>query len=205
LTTERGAKTRQQLLDAATQVFAARGFARATTKEIARAAGVAEGTIYRHFADKHELFFAAFSAKNPLTDQQFLDLPQRAGKATVRENLRRFISVLEDVERTLAPLQASVWSDAELMEALKTSAPTHDDSQARPADAWLPLTAYLEAEQALGRVRADIDCEKAAFALFAVPLAAVVLSRTSRSKSPEAELDIMGAVDVVLGGLLPRD
>lgn len=165
-------------------------------------AGVAEGTIYRHFADKQELFRATFSAKNPLTDESFLRLSELAGTGTVRENLRRLISVLEDVERVIAPLQASVWSDAELMEAVNTAA--GDEVMARPAEPWLPLTEYLKAEQALGRIRADVDCEKAALALFAVPFAAVVLSRTSRTQSRAEDLDIMGAVDVVLDGLLPR-
>lgn len=46
---------RAQILDAAAQVFAEKGFARATTKEIAAAADVSEGTIYNYFASKDEL------------------------------------------------------------------------------------------------------------------------------------------------------
>ena len=33
-----------------------KGLVRATTKEIARAAGLSEGTLYNHFANKEELF-----------------------------------------------------------------------------------------------------------------------------------------------------
>ncbi len=40
------AARKEQILDAAAQVFAAKGFHRATTKEIAEAADVSEGTIY---------------------------------------------------------------------------------------------------------------------------------------------------------------
>jgi AcrR family transcriptional regulator len=46
---------RNQILDAATKVFAEKGFHRTTTKEIARVAGVAEGTIYNYFANKSDL------------------------------------------------------------------------------------------------------------------------------------------------------
>ncbi len=46
---------RAQILDAAAQVFAEKGFSRATTKEIAEAAGVSEGTIYNYFASKADL------------------------------------------------------------------------------------------------------------------------------------------------------
>jgi TetR/AcrR family fatty acid metabolism transcriptional regulator len=46
---------RNQILDAAAAVFAEKGFHHATTKEIARAAGVSEGTIYNYFASKADL------------------------------------------------------------------------------------------------------------------------------------------------------
>ena len=41
------AARREQILDAATTVFAAKGFHRATIKEVARAAGVADGAAHR--------------------------------------------------------------------------------------------------------------------------------------------------------------
>jgi TetR/AcrR family fatty acid metabolism transcriptional regulator len=43
---------RAQIIGAAAKVFAEKGFHRATTKEIARAAGVSEGTIYNYFDSK---------------------------------------------------------------------------------------------------------------------------------------------------------
>lgn len=46
---------RDQILDAAAAVFADKGFDRATTKEIAQAAGVSEGTIYNYFDNKFGL------------------------------------------------------------------------------------------------------------------------------------------------------
>jgi AcrR family transcriptional regulator len=193
------------LLDAATTVFSQRGFARATTKEIAKVAGVAEGTIYRHFADKQDLFYAAFSAKSAITADVFLRLPELAGKETIRENLRRFISLIEDIERTIAPLQASMWSDQELMQALGASERSGDDGAGagQRADPLLPLAEYLKAEQALGRIRGDADCERAAFALFAIPFASVMMSRMSPGQVPAQDLDIMGGLDIVLEGLLP--
>ena len=46
---------RNQILDAAAAVFAKKGFHRTTTKEIARTAGVSEGTIYNYFDNKSDL------------------------------------------------------------------------------------------------------------------------------------------------------
>ncbi|MEO1007197.1 MAG: TetR/AcrR family transcriptional regulator [Planctomycetota bacterium] len=52
------AQRRAQLLDTAAELFATRGYAKATTSELARAAGVTEPIIYRHFGSKRELFVA---------------------------------------------------------------------------------------------------------------------------------------------------
>jgi AcrR family transcriptional regulator len=46
---------RNQILDAAAQVFAEKGFHRATTREIASTAGISEGTIYNYFDNKESL------------------------------------------------------------------------------------------------------------------------------------------------------
>lgn len=52
--------TRQRLLAAAAELFTAEGYHTATTPVIASRAGVAEGTIYRHFPSKEALFNAAY-------------------------------------------------------------------------------------------------------------------------------------------------
>ena len=44
-----------QILDAAAMVFAEKGFHRATTREIAEAADVSEGTLYNYFDSKEDL------------------------------------------------------------------------------------------------------------------------------------------------------
>src|SRR5690625_7662540 len=51
------------ILAAATELFAEKGFAATSTSEIARKAGVAEGTIFRHYKTKKELLL---SIVNPL-------------------------------------------------------------------------------------------------------------------------------------------
>src|SRR5678815_4635040 len=48
-------ENRDRLLAAAKQLFAAQGIDATTMYEIARAAGVGQGTLYRHFSDKGEI------------------------------------------------------------------------------------------------------------------------------------------------------
>jgi AcrR family transcriptional regulator len=51
-------ETRERILQAAAQVFAREGYARATTRTLAAAAGVNEVTLFRHFGNKQNLFAA---------------------------------------------------------------------------------------------------------------------------------------------------
>jgi len=51
-------ETRARILSAAAQVFAAQGYARATTRALAAAAGVNEVTLFRRFGNKQGLFAA---------------------------------------------------------------------------------------------------------------------------------------------------
>lgn len=55
---QRTAQTRTRILKAATEVFATAGIAGATTREIARIAGVNEVTLFRHFQSKEQLLGA---------------------------------------------------------------------------------------------------------------------------------------------------
>jgi len=50
------AKTRQKILDSAVVLVSEKGYLGATTREIAKAAGVTELTLFRHFGTKEKLF-----------------------------------------------------------------------------------------------------------------------------------------------------
>ena len=63
------AARRKQILDAATQVFAEKGFHRATIKDIARVAGIADGTIYTYFASKTEVLLGILHRLNESTER----------------------------------------------------------------------------------------------------------------------------------------
>jgi AcrR family transcriptional regulator len=76
--------TRQRLLDAAEQEFAARGIAGARVDRIARAAGSNKAQIYHYFASKYGLFEAVFDriVKATVSDTPIdpTDLPTYAGE-----------------------------------------------------------------------------------------------------------------------------
>jgi len=81
------AARRNQILDAAAVVFAEKGFHPTTTKDIAKAAGISEGTIYNYFANKTALLFGIFERMKETTLQD-ADFSQLSGS-----DLRTFMRV----------------------------------------------------------------------------------------------------------------
>lgn len=57
---------REQIIDAAMRVFAEKGFARATNRDIAREAGITTGLIYYYFKSKEDLLRAALEERSPI-------------------------------------------------------------------------------------------------------------------------------------------
>jgi len=69
--------TRRRILQAAAQQFSKSGYRRTNTLELAEAAGVAEATVFRHFATKAELF------------EEAVVTPMRAAVAELAERRRQ--------------------------------------------------------------------------------------------------------------------
>lgn len=81
----------QEILDAAIQLFNAEGYAGATTAKIARAAGVSEPTMYKHFKSKKDLFLACFDS---IADQLLLQY-----REVYKKNLDDEIGYLKGVAK----------------------------------------------------------------------------------------------------------
>ena len=77
-----GDERRNQLCKIAMRLFSERGFRGTTTKEIASAAGVSEAVIFKHFANKDELYAS------------ILD-----NKACSSEFVAPFIEIADEIER----------------------------------------------------------------------------------------------------------
>ncbi|MBX9589822.1 MAG: TetR/AcrR family transcriptional regulator [Hyphomonadaceae bacterium] len=62
ISTERMRDRRDSILAAASRVFSQKGFQAASIAEIARAAGVSDGLVYKYFENKRELLISALTA-----------------------------------------------------------------------------------------------------------------------------------------------
>ena len=79
--------THRRILEAAAQVFTAQGYARATTRAIATAAGVNEVTLFRHFGNKRNLLLAVINHYSALPD--LADLLARRFSGDYGQDMRR--------------------------------------------------------------------------------------------------------------------
>jgi AcrR family transcriptional regulator len=164
------ADTRDRILDAAAHVMRTRGFARTTTKEIARAAGYSEATLYKHFTDKTDLFLAVLKERLPslgstlsaLSAAIDADTSSPAGPAT-RESLASRLAAtargaIAFYEASF-PISASVFSEPELLAAHHAAVTRQGAGPQYPLAA---LARYLRLEQERGRIRPGADCDAAA-------------------------------------------
>ena len=72
--------TQQRILDAATEVFATRGFSAATMADVVAGSGASIGSIYHHFGGKNELFLAIFEQMANAVDRRIEAAMQQAGE-----------------------------------------------------------------------------------------------------------------------------
>src|SRR5882757_344006 len=78
---------REQLIDVATKLFAGFGYDATTTAAIAKAAGVTEPILYRHFKSKQKLFVAIVRSVSEHTLQQWHDVI--SGTSDPAERIKR--------------------------------------------------------------------------------------------------------------------
>jgi AcrR family transcriptional regulator len=155
--TERGRATRRALLDAAESVFAEFGYEGASVSEITRRAGVAQGTFYVHFADKHAAF---------------LELVQHVNRS-VREAGARAIEGVEGraaQERAgLAAYFEHVANDPALHNIIRQAEFVAPDAyQAHYHKIAEPYAAGLRRAMAAGEIADDVDPELLAYLLMGI-------------------------------------
>ncbi|MGH3144483.1 MAG: TetR/AcrR family transcriptional regulator [Rubrobacter sp.] len=109
---------REQIVEAAVRVFAEKGFRRATTREVAREAGVSEGTIYNYFEDKDAILMAILDRMNE-TERRVEDFEE--GMATdfrgfLKGYLRRRLSFIWENREVFRVVLSEMLVNAELRE-----------------------------------------------------------------------------------------
>src|SRR5579885_2032382 len=105
--------TRQRIVDSALQLFQTRGFQRTTTKDIARKARVAEGTIFNYFPTKDDIALHFFEQEV----DHAIDAVRRDKRLRKRPLDEKLFALIQNQLEYLAPYETFI--GASVVEALK--------------------------------------------------------------------------------------
>lgn len=108
------APKRQQILKAALQVFADKGFHNAKIEEIAQVALVGKGTVYEYFKSKNQLFQETL--KEGITSFDITLDEELANEQTAKGKLRILIGKSIELGRNYQPLAKIAFTEANLIE-----------------------------------------------------------------------------------------
>jgi AcrR family transcriptional regulator len=185
--------TRDAILDGALEVMRTRGLARTTTKEIARAAGFSEPTLYKFFVDKVDLFLCVLAERLPRVTVVSDGISHLVGTGNVAENLRSMGIEIERFYAASLPIAMSVFSDVNLLARQRKA--VHERG-AGPEIIIKRVADYLRAEQAGGRINDSAPVEGAAGALVGACMHYAFLARFNDG-SEEAHADDKKVADLV--------
>lgn len=180
------ARNRRRILAAADALATERGLERLSVAEVAQAAGVGVGTIYRRFGDRTGLAYALLDRAERAFQTAFLSGPPPLGPgAPAADRLRAFLHAY--IER--------LGEQA----ALLVMAETSDTTARYTSDAYGVHHAHVAA--LLAELDPTQDADHLADVLLAALDARLYLHNRARSVSPERMKD---GLDRLLEGLAPR-
>ncbi|MCG5218319.1 TetR family transcriptional regulator [Streptosporangium soli] len=182
------ARNRRKILDAAAALVARRGVRALTMDQVAAAAGVGVGTVYRRFTDRATLAYALIDAGERAFQAAFLSGPPPMGPgAPPYERIRAFLHAYVD----------RLEGEAELLAIAETSTPS-----ARYATAAYALHRSHLAMLIAG-LRPGADAGYLADALLA-PLAGALFAHQHDDQSMTGER-IKAGLDDLLAGFQPSE
>lgn len=183
--------TRERLRSSATELFSRKGVRGVTTHDIADAAGVAAGTFYLHFKDKHELF-------RQLVLEALEELRARLDKVAklssppaqaVRRQAEEMVGYAEESRHIIRLLFSHDTESAELQSFVLNSFAEFAEAQMR-------------AQQAMGTFKKQLDPAVTAQAMTGM-IARVIDWWTQDPSRASRETIIDTLCDLQLSGTLP--
>ncbi|HEV2404592.1 MAG TPA: helix-turn-helix domain-containing protein [Ktedonobacterales bacterium] len=136
---------RNQLLDTARRLFAAKGVENTTIKDIADEAGVAQGLLYHYFRGKDDLFWAIIGRDNPfpMMSDVFMRAGDRPEDEVMVEAGLRIYALLAERSETFRIVARELTTRAEIQQGFIVAR----------SMALGVITGYLETRIAAGKLR----------------------------------------------------
>ena len=190
--------TKQRILAAAELVFSRDGFHGATTREIAREAGVNEVTIFRHFHTREELLRATL--ERGCAAFEALIRADEIWKGKLADRLERYVRQMYAVLRERESIARAFISEAHaLPESIRSN--LHEFMLKKKAG----FVAVLQDAQQMGLIRADVDVSAAAD-LIRDSIHSAMLRHTLYNSDPETvDAYLRGVTDIFYRGIRAND
>lgn len=189
-----GTSKRERILRAAVDVFAEHGYFNAKVAQIAKAAGVADGTIYLYFDGKEDLLITIFREH---TRNYLHSLEQQVANINRAEERLR-VAVRHHLETLGRDRALAVVSQVELRHSLKFMSLF---SQEEVKDYLNVIRKIVEHGQAEGTFRRNVHPQLVAKAIFGV-LDEMVTSWMLSEKDYDLPAQAEQVADFILTGLL---
>jgi AcrR family transcriptional regulator len=194
-----GGDLREHLLSTTERLLEERSATALTTRQIAREAGVSDGVLYNYFSGREELVLAALVRRFVgLLERFHAELPE-PGTGTLEQNLRSFALASLELHVEALPLIASLLAEPALLRRFMVE--IHREPLG-PRQLLGPVSAYLDAERAEGRV-AGVDVHAAADLLVGAIVMRAFTTLIGAGRSDVAER-LPALVETLVRGLAPR-
>lgn len=190
---------RDHLIATATRLIADCGTAGLTVRDIARAADVAVGVLYNHFADKEELLALALHEHVRAVERR---IGRPATDGSLAENLHAFVTHALAAHAAFLPAFAGLVGQPEVFARFEALPNPMADGRGLHA----ALADYLRTEQEGGRVTQETNVDAVATLIIGAchELVLPPLYRGSTAAVDVSPEYVQALVATVLNGITPR-
>jgi TetR/AcrR family fatty acid metabolism transcriptional regulator len=157
---ERGGDKRDRILAAAERIFARHGFFAARVTEIAKEAGVADGTIYLYFKSKDDLLISWFEHRmKQVNDELRATIERVPPREQLRAFIKRYLELVHDEPAAAEVLTIELRQSSKFMKEYENP---------QFADFLRMLGGLVAAEQERGEIEPSIPSHVAARMIFGI-------------------------------------
>ncbi|MEA3396735.1 MAG: TetR/AcrR family transcriptional regulator [Chloroflexota bacterium] len=111
-------RRRDEILKAAARIFAEKGYAGSTTKEIAAQADIAEGTLYNYFDGKREILLAIVNASQAPLETMLQEVRELRGREDVIALAEKIFDALLSQTPFTRTVMMEAWLDDVILQGV---------------------------------------------------------------------------------------
>jgi TetR/AcrR family transcriptional regulator, fatty acid metabolism regulator protein len=198
--TQRRARTRERIIEAATEVFARRGVHGTRVADIAERAGVAYGLVYHHFRNKEEILTVIFAERWA----QYVAYLEEVARTPLsfRERMARLIHFWVETYRQEPDLMTVMINEITRSYEFLES---HDITAVLVA--FDPIERIIAEGRDNGEVRSDLDAQLATYAVLGVAemvLTGYVIGSLPRTDQDAYARDEQQLLSLLIDGMSMR-